>query len=157
MANGNSSYVNIDGGVGYDLEGRVTNYQTSVTQGQLDTAYNYQRDGLGRLTGLTWGANTLVSNVVYGAAGQLQQMVYNDTSIGGGFTETRTYNTNLQLTQIAATPTSGTGMNLPVPVWGGGYSQQRAGDAGDGSGEGGAGGPLVDPAPASPPRRWQTG
>ena len=112
MANGNSSYVNIDGGVGYDLEGRVTNYQTSVTQGQLDTAYNYQRDGLGRLTGLTWGANTLVSNVVYGAAGQLQQMVYNDTSIGGGFTETRTYNTNLQLTQIAATPTSGTGMNL---------------------------------------------
>jgi hypothetical protein len=93
----------------------VTNYQTSVTQGQLDTAYNYQRDGLGRLTGLTWGANTLVSNVVYGAAGQLQQMVYNDTSIGGGFTETRTYNTNLQLTQIAATPTSGTGMHSIDP------------------------------------------
>src|ERR1017187_9049946 len=112
MANGNSSYVNIDGGVGYDLEGRVTNYQTSVTQGQLDTAYNYQRDGLGRLTGLTYGPATLVNSVTYGAAGQLQQMVYNDSIVGGGFTETRPYNANLQLTQIAATPTSGTGMTL---------------------------------------------
>ena len=110
MANGSSSYVNIDGYVGYDQEGRVTGYQTYSTPGQIDSPYNYQRDGLGRLTGLTYGSTTLVSGVTYGAAGQLQQMTYSD--VGGGFTETRTYNANVQLTRLTATPTSGTGMDL---------------------------------------------
>ena len=118
MANGSSSYLYIDGSVGYDLEGRMTNYQSGLTTGtssalgQLDTSYTYQRDGLGRLTGLTYGPTTLVSGVTYGAAGQLQQMVFNDSSIGPGFTETRTYNANLQLTRLTSAPTSGTGMDL---------------------------------------------
>ncbi len=54
----------------------------------------------------------MVSSASWSAAGQLQQMVYNYLNQGSGFTETRQYNTNLQLTRLTATPYAGSGIDL---------------------------------------------
>src|SRR5207244_13167070 len=63
--------------------------------------YDYTYDTLGRPTKLTqYLVGDVVSNAQYGEANQLLQMSY------GPYTETRSYNTNLQLTRQQVTGTS---------------------------------------------------
>ena len=66
--------------------------------------FNYAYDAMERATGMTdTVGNTYVSGVQYGAANQLLQITYDDgpADFFGG-TETRTYNSLLQLTGISS-------------------------------------------------------
>ena len=111
--------VNINGVFGYDLEGRMSYYGTDKTPetGQLltDSYFNYVRDVRGLPTSLNYGGSSypVVTNATYYPSSQLYQMVYNYYNYNNdGYTETRTYNANQQLTNITATPYSGAGINL---------------------------------------------
>lgn len=86
---------------GYDNEGRVTAIQYPVSQWNAPNSivagsgYNYGYDSMGRLSTMTDQNNsTLVSAATYGPANELLQM---NTST---FSETRSYNVNLQLTEL---------------------------------------------------------
>jgi len=79
-------------------------------------AFQYQYDNLSRLTGMqqttctwvsggacgSWGSPSTVASATYNAAGQITNMTYDI------FTETRSYNTLMQLTQETATAYFGT-------------------------------------------------
>ena len=95
--------ANFDAGYSYDSVGNVTSVQYPFAQwsnGSVGTAgpqYGYGYDALGRLNTMTGSNNqSLVSSVSYGPANQLLQL---NTS---AFTETRSYNSNLQLTELAS-------------------------------------------------------
>jgi len=87
----------------YDNEGRMVTV-TSPTTTQAGTTYTYTYDALGRPTALAATAGpaapaTLAGGAQYGPAGELLSLT---TAYGqGSYTETRTYNSRLQLTQIA--------------------------------------------------------
>jgi YD repeat-containing protein len=72
MATGSTAYGNAYASSNYDLDGRPTSYcmsKDSTGLSNLD-CYVYQRDSLGRATGLTQGSSTpIVSGATYGAAG----------------------------------------------------------------------------------------
>ena len=72
----------------------------------ISPTYNYTYDAMARLNGMTGTDNGGVSNVSYGPANELLSINYY------GATETRTYNSLLQLTNITATVQGGTGINL---------------------------------------------
>jgi RHS repeat-associated protein len=111
MATGNSTYLHLDGYFGHDFLGRMTYYQPPVNPGASNEVYAYQRDGLGRAMAMLLNQSTVVSNVGYGPAGQMTQMTYSHFA-GGGFTETRQYNENLQMKRLTATPVSGQGIDF---------------------------------------------
>jgi RHS repeat-associated protein len=91
----------------YNNEGQTVSvtYPGDTPTSGAGPKYIYSFDGLGRPNKLTWDwAPPLdwVKNVQYGPAGQLIQM---DVFLGGSgtyFTETRSYNNRLQVTQIQA-------------------------------------------------------
>lgn len=102
-----SSTVTMEAGYTYDNEGRTTSIQypsSQINSSGTTTAgllYTYGYDALGRLNQMTDNASTTwVSAATYGPADEMLTMTAN------GFSETRTYNANLQLTQL----TSGTGV-----------------------------------------------
>jgi YD repeat-containing protein len=93
--------VNVEGYFTFDGEGHLASTQVPANSGTFDyreyvldawgrpTVLRYYPNGLGATpTNLVWGAS-------YSAAEQLTQMTY-----GYNYTETRTYNANLQLTNI---------------------------------------------------------
>src|SRR6202171_3728324 len=102
----------LDAQYSYDNEGRMTSVtypQSSYIDQNLQvqpspvTTYTYGFDTLGRPTSMTgpgvdtWGNPAMVNivnNVQYGPASELQQMTY------FGATETRQYNTRLQMTHL---------------------------------------------------------
>ena len=98
-----SNTVNMDAAYTYDGEGRVlsirypfgkVNSNGTTVDGPL---YNYTYDSLGRLRSMTDQGNTVwVNDVTYGPADEMLSMTAN------GFTETRTYNANLQLTELVS-------------------------------------------------------
>jgi len=106
-----TSTVNLDGNFTYDSEGRVLSYQPPPQDSSTAAStalYSYYRDTLGRATGLSNQGNVVVYTATYGAANQLLSMYYPQD----GYTETRQYNANLQLTRLTATPQSGTGIDI---------------------------------------------
>src|SRR5208283_5535658 len=93
-----------------DAEGRLTVSQypaaTSVSP-NATFAYTTDHDALGRQSDLYIGTSTaMVSTVTYNAAGQLTVMA---TS---AYTETRQYNTNLQLVRLTDTLAGGGGIDF---------------------------------------------
>ena len=98
-----SSTVNMDAAYTYDGEGRVLSirYPFAQVNGNGTTVdgplYSYSYDSLGRLRSMTDQGNTAwVNDVTYGPADEMLSMTAN------GFTETRTYNANLQLTELVS-------------------------------------------------------
>ena len=97
-----SSTINMDAAYTYDGEGRVlsirypfgkVNSNGTTGDGPL---YSYTYDSLGRLQRMTDGTTAWVNDVTYGPADEMLSMTAN------GFTETRTYNANLQLTELVS-------------------------------------------------------
>ncbi|HKV95862.1 MAG TPA: hypothetical protein VJR90_00005, partial [Gammaproteobacteria bacterium] len=92
--------ADLEASYGYDNEGRMTSvqYPSSAGSGFTGDNYSYSFDSLGRPVGLTdqTTLQTAVNGVTYGPAGEMLTMGY------GGMTETRTYNSLLQLTGIGA-------------------------------------------------------
>ena len=115
MATGSTAYGNAYASFGYDLDGRTTGYCMSKDASNSD-CYNYQRDSLGRATGLTQGSSTtIVSGATYGPAGQLLSMRHDYLGLNtDGYTETRQYNTNLQMTRLTATPIAGSAQGIDL-------------------------------------------
>jgi RHS repeat-associated protein len=89
----------------YDSEGRVSTLAFPYASGTPTTTLTYGYDSMGRPYTVSGGPTT-VSAATYGPANQML------TLTSSAFSETRTYNANLQLTQIHASPTSGTGYNF---------------------------------------------
>lgn len=92
-----SNAANFDATYAYNNLGQVTSVQYPFAQwsnGNVVTAgpqYSYSHDSMNRLNGMTGPNNqTLVSSVSYGAANQVLQLT------ASTFTETRTYNANLE-------------------------------------------------------------
>ena len=104
-----SNTINMDAAYTYDGEGRVlsirypfgrVNSNGTTIDGPL---YNYTYDTLGRLQRMTDLANNpIVNDVIYGPADEMLTMT------ASTFNETRTYNANLQLTELV----SGTNVHL---------------------------------------------
>jgi RHS repeat-associated protein len=90
----------------YNVEGKITNvtYPFDATT-STTPQYNYSYDTMMRPAGMTDLSSTLVSSVAYGPANEMLSMSYN------GGTETRTYNSMLQLTQLVNT-TPGQNLNI---------------------------------------------
>ena len=103
-----SSPVTMDAGYNFDNEGRVLSIAYPSSQVNTDgttTAgprYSYTYDSMGRLTNMTDQQVNFVSSVTYGPADEMLQMV------ASGFNETRSYNANLQLTELV----SGTNIDI---------------------------------------------
>ena len=98
-----SKTMNMDAAYTYDGEGRVLSirYPFAQVNGNGTTVdgplYSYSYDSLGRLRSMTDQGNTAwVNDVTYGPADEMLSMTAN------GFTETRTYNANLQLTELVS-------------------------------------------------------
>jgi hypothetical protein len=66
--------------------------------------------------GLTQGSSTpIVNGATYGAAGQLLSMRHDYLGFGtDGYTETRQYNANLQMTRLTATPISSSAQRIDL-------------------------------------------
>jgi YD repeat-containing protein len=77
----------------YDTEGHQTGYNS----------FTYTLDAMGRPTGLTeTGPGTVwAQNAAYGPSGEMQTMQYR-SSAGSYFTENRTYNSRVQLIELAS-------------------------------------------------------
>ncbi len=90
----------------YNNEGKPTQivYPYDAASG-ISPTYNYTFDAMARLNWMTGTDNGVVLNVSYGPANELLSINYY------GATETRTYNSLLQLTNITATVQGGTGIN----------------------------------------------
>jgi RHS repeat-associated protein len=98
-----SNIANLNATYAYNSLGQVTTVQYPFAQwsnGSVVTGgpqYGYTYDAMNRLNGMTGPSNqTLVRSVSYGPANQVLQL--NASS----FTETRTYNANLQLTSLVS-------------------------------------------------------
>ena len=80
----------------YNAEGKLASVVYPTDAGTNTTpGYNYSYDPMMRPNGMTdQNSASVVSGVVYGAANEMQSMTYD------GGTETRTYNTMFQLTNI---------------------------------------------------------
>ena len=96
-----SNAANLDGGYSYDNFGNTTAVQYPFAQWSNGTVvssgpqYSYTYDTQFRPSHLSGPNNqTLVNSVSYGYAGEMLQMN------AASFTETRTYNANLQLTEL---------------------------------------------------------
>jgi RHS repeat-associated protein len=93
--------VNINGDLdttyAYDTEGKMTNVGYPGLTSGAGPSYTYSFDTLGRPNGLTDHGNNLVvvSNVQYGPSNELLQL-----TMAGVGTETRQYNSRLQLTNL---------------------------------------------------------
>ena len=81
--------ADLDSTYGYDGEGRLT----SMTYPTGGSAVTYGYDAMGRLASMSSGGTT-VASATYGPAGELR------TLTNWGRTETRTYNSRMQLTSI---------------------------------------------------------
>jgi YD repeat-containing protein len=110
---GNVPPVVMEGAFRYDAEGRLSLLQTPYSAGDpvpVQT-YTYDRDALGRAVDMYSGSPQqplfLVTGVSYSGAGRMLGMTF-----GGGYTETRQYNANQQLTRQTAVPGAGQGMDL---------------------------------------------
>ena len=99
----------------YDNEGKPTSVKYPDTQiwngSGLSTVtgatYNLTYDTMSRPSGMTQqGGGTLVQRVVYNAANQMTQLWFN------GYTEARTYNNRLQMTQLTATIGATTSLSM---------------------------------------------
>jgi RHS repeat-associated protein len=98
-----SNTANFDATYTYNTLGQVTSVQYPFAQwsnGSIVTAgpqYAYTYDAMNRLSGMTGPNNqALVSSVSYGPANNILQLS------AASFTETRTYNANLQLTELVS-------------------------------------------------------
>ena len=72
--------------------------------------YNYSYDEMGRLSGMADGDQNPVASATYGVAGELLSL-WTDNGAGGGTTETRTYNSLMQMTRQTVT-----GANAATPM-----------------------------------------
>lgn len=98
-----STYTaNLDATYTYNSLGQVSSVQypfAAWSNGAITSngpQYGYSYDSMNRLNAMTANSQTLVSNVSYGPANQMLQLNWI------GFTETRTYNSNLQLTELVS-------------------------------------------------------
>src|SRR5258708_1394490 len=98
------SSSNLDAQWTYDNEGRMTSVKYPDTLSGTGATYNFSYDTLGRINGMTnpGASQTLVNGVSYGVAGQLLGMSYL------GYTETRVYNSLLQMTRLTTSGSGGT-------------------------------------------------
>ena len=91
---------NLDSSFTYNPEGEMISmtYPSTVSGVTSTTgaSYNYSYDTMYRLSGMTTSSTTVVNNVAYNAANQLLSINYG----GGGFAETRSYNTLGQLANL---------------------------------------------------------
>jgi hypothetical protein len=97
----------------YDNEGKMQTWkmwdsQTAGGSPVTGPTYGYSFDAQGRVNGATFGGATLVSGVVYNAAGQVTSMTYE------GWTETRQFNTLGQMTRLTVGGRCG-GLGVHVP------------------------------------------
>ena len=94
--------ASLDAGYTYDNQGKVSAVQYPLSQwsnGNVTSngpQYGYEYDSMNRLNVMTGPTARLVNGVTYGPAGELLQLNAN------AFTETRTYNANLQLTELVS-------------------------------------------------------
>ena len=97
-----TSSANMDAHYSYDNEGKVTSIAYPSTQyftgnsASAGPTYNYSYDSMGRLSGLSDGNTNWVSGVTYGPANEMLQLV------ASTFTENRTYNADLELTELTS-------------------------------------------------------
>ena len=104
--------LNSDATYSYDTEGKMT----SVGYRLGGPTYTYSFDSMSRPAGLTnQSSNTIVSGLGYGPANEMLSMTYNGT------TESRNYNTMLQLTSIASN-----GINMTYVYPGAGANNGKA-------------------------------
>jgi YD repeat-containing protein len=116
--------VNLDAAISVDSEGKLHSVTPpgDGTSAGIPKQYLYSYDPMGRLTGLTENScqtpnqagtscttyatnGPTVATAAYGPAGELTGLTYD------GFTETRTYNSLLQLTRMTATSAGQTVMD----------------------------------------------
>jgi RHS repeat-associated protein len=89
--NNSSSWLGMEADYQWDNEGRMT----SLAYPGVSTTAGYQYDANGRMSGMTWDSGSgpqPYASATYGPAGQMLTLSY------GAGTETRTYNSLLQLT-----------------------------------------------------------
>lgn len=103
ISNGSTATGNLDGTYTYDNEGKMTSVQYPVYAGgpAYGAIYTYSFDSMGRPNGLVDNQPspvTWVQNATYGPAGEMTQIVY---GLYGG-SESRQYNSRLQLTRLTA-------------------------------------------------------
>src|SRR6266567_1143295 len=98
-----SLVVNMDASYTFDNEGHTTSLQYPKAQFNSNgttvagPTYSYTYDSMKRLAGMTDQASTAwVTSTTYGPADEMLQMVAN------GFAENRTYNANLELTDLVS-------------------------------------------------------
>jgi RHS repeat-associated protein len=86
---------NLDMSYTYNAEGKLTNVTYPLDSNNNTPQYNYSYDAMMRANAMTdQSSSSIVSGVQYGAANQMLSMSYDSG------TETRTYNSMLQLTNI---------------------------------------------------------
>lgn len=105
----------------YDNEGHNSGYSMMYASAPVNGRPSYNTftntlDAMGRSIGMAetdqnGQTSTWVQNVSYGPAGELKSMQYRTTG-GAWYTENRTFNNRLQLTQLQAAGTGLTGVNL---------------------------------------------
>jgi hypothetical protein len=97
---GSSSQLN--GSWTYDNEGRLTSAKYPDSQSGTGPTYNYAFDTMGRPNQLTDGfGNTLVNGITYGPSSELLTVSYL------GYSETRQYNSLLQMTRLTTAGSGG--------------------------------------------------
>lgn len=105
----------------WDNEGKMTSYNDLSGQ-----QYLYTYDGMGRATNLNGAVDN--ASATYGAANQVLTLSYSAASGGGSVSETRTYNSLLQLTQLTASGSRTMNMTYNCPT----YNNGRISSAVDG-------------------------
>jgi RHS repeat-associated protein len=99
-----SSSLNLDATYGYDSEGNITSTHYPNTQFNSNNttvagpSYTYGYDTMERLQTMTDGTTRWVTNATYGPANQILTMS------AYGFDESRTYNANNELIELASGP-----------------------------------------------------
>ena len=88
---------------GWDNEGRMTSTQSPAG------TYNYSFDAMGRLGGMTDGNSNLVASATYGLTGQVSSFW-----MSNGTTDTRTYNSLMQMTRQTVTELVGGWSNVTL-------------------------------------------
>jgi RHS repeat-associated protein len=88
-----SVYADLNGSWSYDNEGRVTSVTYPAASGGGGQTYTYGFDANGRLNTMVSGGTGIISGATYGPAGELLTM-------SGTVSESRSYNSRLQLTSF---------------------------------------------------------